>query len=130
SLAICVAAVWRHSVHFSLTRGPASSITHIQTGTEWGLSLRQIPLSVSVYHPAINSCRPLTRHTPDAPPPFNPPPTSSPAPNLPKNPSPALKKPISQSITAIAPLCQMARVSHGQWRATHACYLSKLASTC
>lgn len=44
-------------------RRPASSITAVQTG-----QCVRSPLSVSVYHPAINSCRPLTRHTPAATP--------------------------------------------------------------
>lgn len=66
------AGIWRHRVQRSLNRHPASPITHSPTGAECRLSVPQIPLSVSVYHPAINSCRPLTRHTPAAPhtPPF------------------------------------------------------------
>lgn len=49
---------------------------------------------------------------------------------LPRNPLPAVAQPLYQSITVPAPVSQMAVVPHGQWRATPACYLSRLASTC
>lgn len=49
---------------------------------------------------------------------------------LPRNPSPTFMQPLYQFITVPALLSQMVGVPHGQRRATPACYLSRLASTC